>query len=269
MATLTFGDYVKPESIEEAYEIISTKKPARVMGGGLYMRMGSRRIGLLVDLDNAGLDYINETDDSVEIGAMVTFRQMETSEILNRCFDELIKDSVHDVIGVQFRNLVTIGGTVYARHGFSDLIPSLLALDAKVVFHGSGEVSLEDYLNEEDCRKQDIVEKIIIPKKEVKASYQSMRLSKGDYAILVVSVAKSDEGVKIAVGARPRSATLAEGAMNIIGKNDLTEENVIEASEKAAEEVVFGTNTRGSKEYRKEICKVLVKRALKEVMSCK
>lgn len=264
----TFGDYVKPKSIEEAYEIVGKKKPARVMGGGMYMRMGSRRIGLLVDLAEAGLDYINETDDSVEIGAMTTFRTMETSEVLNRCFDELIKDSVRDVIGVQFRNLVTIGGTVYAKHGFSDLIPSLLALDARVVFVNSGEVSLEDYLREDGYRKQDIIEKIILPKKEVKASYQSMRLSKGDYAILVVSVAKSNEGVKIAVGARPKSAILAKEAMEVLGTGDLTEENVIEASKKAAEELTFGTNTRGSKEYRKEICKVLVKRALKEVSSC-
>ncbi len=265
----TFGDYVKPKSIEEAYEIVSKKKPARVMGGGLYMRMGSRRIGLLVDLSDAGLGYINETDDSVEIGAMVTFRQMEQSEILNRCFDELIKASVRDVVGVQFRNLVTIGGTVYTKHGFSDLIPSLLALDAKVVFVNGGEISLEDYLREDGSRKQDIIEKIILPKKEVKASYKSMRISTGDYAILVVSVVKSDEGVRIAVGARPQSAILATEAMNILGTGDLTEENVIEASMKAAEELTFGTNTRGSKEYRKEICKVLVKRALKEVKSCK
>lgn len=265
----TFGEYVKPKSIEEAYEIVSKKKPARVMGGGLYMRMGSRRIGMLVDLDDAGLSYINETEDSVEIGAMTTFRQMETSEVLDRCFDELIKASVRDVIGVQFRNLVTIGGTVYAKHGFSDLIPSLLALDAKVVFYNSGEVSLNDYLREDGYRKQDIIEKIVIPKKEVKASYQSIRLSKGDYAILVVSVVKSDEGVKIAVGARPQSAILAESAMNLLGTDDLTEENVTQASKKAAEELTFGTNTRGSKEYRKEICKVLVKRALEEVKSCK
>lgn len=264
----TFGNYVKPKSIEEAYEVVSTKKPARVMGGGLYMRMGSRRIGLLVDLAEAGLDYINETDDSVEIGAMVTFRQMEQSEVLNRCFDELIKDAVHDVVGVQFRNLVTIGGTVYTRHGFSDLIPALLTLDAKVVFHNSGEISLEDYLKEEGCRKQDIVEKIIIPKKEVKTAYQSMRISTGDYAILVVSVSKSDKGVNIAVGARPQRAIFAQEAMDFLGTDDLTEENVIEASKKAAEELTFGTNTRGSKEYRKAICQVLVKRALEEVRSC-
>ena len=137
------------------------------------------------------------------------------------------------------------------------------------MFHGAGEISLDEYLREEKSRKQDIVEKIIIPKKEVKTSYQSMRLSKGDYAILVVSVAKSDQGVNIAVGARPRSATLATEAMKILGTEDLTEENVIEASEKVAEELVFGTNTRGSKEYRTEIAKVLVKRALKEVKSCK
>ncbi len=179
------------------------------------------------------------------------------------------KSSVRDVVGVQFRNLVTIGGTVYAKHGFSDLIPSLLALDSRVVFAGGGEISLDDYLRETQSRKQDIIEKIIIPKKEVRASYKAMRLSKGDYAILVVSVVKSAQGVNIAIGARPQSAILAKEAMSILGTGTLTEEMIVEASKKAAEELTFGTNTRGSKEYRKEICKVLVKRALKEVISCR
>ncbi|AFS78095.1 putative FAD-binding subunit of oxidoreductase [Gottschalkia acidurici 9a] len=264
---ITFGDYIKPKSIEEAYEIISTKKPARVMGGGMYMKMGTRRIGLLVDLCDAGLSYINETEDSVEIGAMTTFREMETSEILNRCFDEHIQDSIRDVIGVQFRNIVTIGGTVYIKHGFSDLILPLLALDARVVFFNGGEISLEDYLKEEGMRR-DILEKIIIPKREVKASYQSLRISKGDYAVLLVSALKDKDGYRITVGARPQKAALAYDAMKLLNESGATEENIIRAGEIASEELTFGTNTRGSKEYRKEICKVLVKRALKEVESC-
>lgn len=264
---ITFGDYVKPKTAQEAYEIISTKKPARVMGGGMYMKMGTRRIGLLVDLCDAGLNYINETDDSVEIGAMTTFRDMETSKVLNRCFDNLISDGVRDVIGVQFRNIVTIGGTVYIKHGFSDLITPLLALNAKVVFVGGGEVSLEDYLKEDKMRR-DVLEKVIIPKREVKASYKSIRISKGDYAVLVVSVSKDADGFRIVVGARPRAAALAYKAMEFLNGNDATEENIIKAAEMASEELTFGTNTRGSKEYREEVCKVLVKRALKEVVSC-
>jgi CO/xanthine dehydrogenase FAD-binding subunit len=264
---ITFGDYVKPKSVEEAYEIISTKKPARLLGGGCYVRMGNRRIGLAVDLCDAGLDYINETENSIELGATSTFRQIETSEVILNQYDGLLSKSVRDIVGVQLRNIVTTGGTVYARHGFSDFLPSLLSMDAKVVFHNGGEVSLEDYHNEEVSRR-DIVEKVILPKREGKGSYQALRLSKGDYAILVVSVTKSDAGYRIAVGGRPQRAALAYKAMEFMNGADATEENIKKAAEIVSEELSFGTNTRGSKEYRKEICKVLVKRALAEVSSC-
>ena len=36
----------------------------------------------------------------------------------------------------------------------------------------------------------------------------------------------------------------------------------------ACEELVFGSNMRASKEYRKAICKSLLKNALMEVSSC-
>lgn len=265
---ITFGDYVKPKSIEEAYEILSTKKPARILGGGCYVRMGSRRIALAVDLCDAGLDYINETEDAIELGATSTFRQIETNEAILGLYDGLLSKSVADIVGVQLRNIVTTGGTVYARHGFSDFIPSLLSMDAKVVFHNAGEMPLAEYL-ENDATKRDIVEKVILPKRVGKGSYQAMRVSKGDYAILVVSVTKSDEaGYRIVVGARPKRAALAYKAMEFINGAEATEENIVKAAEMAAEELTFGTNTRGSAEYRKAICKVLVKRALMEVCSC-
>ena len=50
--------------------------------------------------------------------------------------------------------------------------------------------------------------------------------------------------------------------------NILNEENILKASEIACEELVFGSNMRASKEYRKAICKSLVKSALMEVSSC-
>ena len=48
----------------------------------------------------------------------------------------------------------------------------------------------------------------------------------------------------------------------------LRQENILKASEIACEELVFGSNMRASKEYRKAICKSLVKSALMEVSSC-
>lgn len=266
---ITFGDYVRPSSLDEACELLKTKKPARIIGGGLYIRMGKRRIGLAVDLSDLELDYINETETGFEIGAMATLRALETNAALNACFDNLFKEALKDIIGVQFRNIATVGGTVYQKYGFSDVIPALLAVNAKVCFHDSGEISLEDYIKEEGFRR-DVLEKVIIPKVEgAKASNQTLRISRSDYPALVVAATKIDGKYRVVVGARPRRATLALTAMDYLNSNEVNEEAAIKAGELAAEELVFGTNTRGSSEYREDICKVLVKRAILEVSSCK
>jgi len=264
MNMITFGDYVRPKSIEEAYEIFKLKKNATLIGGGCYIRMGNRRIGLAIDLCDAGLNYINEDEDIIEIGAMTTLRQLETSEILYENFGPIIADSVKHIIGVQLRNIATIGATVFSKYGFSDPITALLALDADVVFHNSGRISLEEYLKEEGKRR-DILEKIILHKKFDKGAFQSMRNSQVDYAILNAAVSKKDGKYRIAVGARPRTATLAYKAMDYINDTEINEETAMRAGEIASEELVFGSNTRGSAEYRKELCKVLVKRAIMEV----
>lgn len=263
---LTFGDYIKASSLDEAYELVSTKKPARIYGGGMYLRMGDRRIGLAIDLCDLGLDTIEETDTAYEIGAMTSLRALETHEGLNEMFDNLFKEGLKDIIGVQFRNIATVGGTVYNKYGFSDVIPPLLATNATVHFHGSDAISLKDYLVEEKYRR-DVLVKVVVPKvKEAKASIKTARISKSDYPALVVSATKIDGKVSIVVGARPRRATFAEKAMEYVNsQSEITEEVAIKAGEIAAEELVFGTNTRGTKEYRTDICKVLVKRALLEV----
>lgn len=54
--------------------------------------------------------------------------------------------------------------------------------------------------------------------------------------------------------------------MNYINNVDITEETAKKAGEIAAEELHFGSNNRGSGEYRKELSKVLVKRAILEAI---
>ncbi|WIV12378.1 FAD binding domain-containing protein [Proteiniborus sp. MB09-C3] len=261
---ITFGEYIKPKSIEEAYESFKTKKNAALIGGGCYLRMGNRRIGLAIDLCDAGLNFINEYEDTIEIGAMVTLRELETSQILSDNFGKAVFDSVKHIIGVQLRNIATIGATVFSKYGFSDPITTLLALNAELVLYNGGRMSLEEYLREKGKRK-DILEKIILHKNIDKVAFQSMRNSQVDYAILNAAVSRIDNKYRIAVGARPRTASLAYKAIDFINHTEISEEGAYRAGEIASEELAFGSNTRGSAEYRKEICKVLVKRAIMEV----
>lgn len=259
----TVMDIVQPATVEEAYSILTKRKNNQVIGGSAWLRMGSKRIGTAVELSQLNLDYIKEEEEYIEIGAMTTFRSLETSEVIENNFGRIIKDSVKDIIGVQFRNVVTVGGTIYSKFGFSDLIVALLALDTEVELVNSGRIKLYDFLNKE--YEKDLLTKIYIKKNDVKATYKSLRNAQSDYALLNVSVSKNDNKVKIYVGARPQIATLAVKASEFLSNNELSDENIEKASQIVSEELAFGTNMRASKEYRTLMSKVLVKRALMEV----
>ena len=262
----TLMELVQPQSLEEAYEILMKRKNNIVIGGSAFLRMGEKRIGTGIDLSNLNLNLIEETSDYIKIGAMTTLRDLEVSPILNKYFNGVIGNCVKDIIGVQFRNVVTVGASVFSKYGFSDLIVALLSLDTEVELYKGGRVKLEEFLNQK--YEKDILVKVHIKKNNSKSIYKCMRNSRSDYPILNLAISKDDNNFKICVGARPQRATMAKEASEFISNNILNEENILKASEIACEELVFGSNMRASKEYRKAICKSLVKSALMEVSSC-
>ena len=92
-----------------------------------------------------------------------------------------------------------------------------------------------------------------------------MRNSAVDYAIFSVAVSEISNSYRISIGARPQRAVLAYNAMQYLSEVEITDETASVAAYMAADDIHFGTNNRGSAEYRKELCKVLVKRAILEV----
>ena len=135
-------EYVKAASLEEAYEL-NQKRSNRILGGMLWMRMSNAQVQTAIDLSGLGLDHIEETEEEFIIGAMVTLRELELNERLNDCFDHVLADAVKDIVGVQFRNLATVGGSVFGRFGFSDVLTVLLSLHASVELYKGGIVPLE------------------------------------------------------------------------------------------------------------------------------
>ena len=263
----TLQKLLQPETIEEAYKILTEKKANTVLGGCCFLRMGSKRIGTAIELSKLNLDYIKEDSDYIEIGAMTNFRDIETSDILNTYFNGVLPKSVRNIIGVQFRNVVTVGATVFSKYGFSDFITGLLSLDAEVELAGEGRLSLEEFLDMD--YKKDLLTRIFIKKDNRKAVFKDFRNSASDYSILNVSVSNNEGDWKIVVGARPVRAIIAKNASKELSKGDLTTEKVELVANMTAEELTFGNNMRATAEYRKTLCKVLVKRAIMEVLECK
>lgn len=257
----TFANFFPASTIEEAYAELMKNRKNVLLGGTSYLRMGNTNYNTAVDISNVtDIDKITEKEDSFEIGAMVSFRQLETDKNLYQWFP-VISTAVSDIVGVQLRNNVRIGATIFTKHGFSDLITALLSLDTYVVLYKGGELKLEDFLKEKESRR-DILVKVIIKKEKLKTSFQCVRKSKADYSVLNMAVSRDEAGnMRVAVGSRPSRAVLAHKTMEFL-KDNFDEK---QAGEILQREIVFGSNMRGTKEYRELLGAALLAKALKEV----
>ena len=86
---LKIKEYVKAESLEQAYEL-NQKKTNCVIGGMLWLKMVTRNVQKAIDLSGLGLDQIEENDEEFSIGAMVTLRQIELHEGLNTWIQQTV-----------------------------------------------------------------------------------------------------------------------------------------------------------------------------------
>ena len=80
--------------------------------------MKNKTLGTAIDLCDLGLDQIDEDENEFRIGAYATLRQIETHEALNAYTHGAIAESVRHIVGVQFRNVATVGGSIWADSDF-------------------------------------------------------------------------------------------------------------------------------------------------------
>ena len=122
---LNIQQFVQPKSLQEAYELLQKNRNNQIIAGMLWLKMEDRSIRITaIDLQHLETPVqIEESDDRFIIGADVTLRMFETHPALNQWMHHVCRDSVNDIVGVQFRNRShRSGGSVYARFGFSDVI---------------------------------------------------------------------------------------------------------------------------------------------------
>lgn len=261
---LSINQYVRAQSLEEAYTLCQ-KRNNVVLGGMVWLKMQDRNVGTAIDLCDLGLDQIEETEE-YRIGAMVSLRTLETHEGLNALTQGAMADSVKHIVGVQFRNLATLGGSLFGRFGFSDVLTLFLVLDAKVELYHAGVLSVQEFAALPRSTR-DILVRVIVPKTERKTSYLSMRNASTDFPILTCAVSGADGDYICAVGARPKKAEVYTDERMILVEG-ITEDSAAAFAKDVADRADFESNLRGSAEYRKKICEVLVRRgvlALREV----
>ncbi|MDD6235474.1 MAG: FAD binding domain-containing protein [Lachnospiraceae bacterium] len=258
---IKFTKYVKASSLEEAYDLNKSRANI-IMGGMMWLGMQNRNIGTAIDISGLGLDKIEENDDSYIIGAMVPLRNLECHDGINEYTSGAVKESLRHIVGVQFRNMATVGGSLYGRYGFSDVLTLFMAIGANVQLYNAGTVDIARFADMPF--DNDILVSVTIPKKPIAIAYKSIRNSATDFPVLTCCTAMSEGSVRTAIGARPQRAVLITDEAGIL-TDGITAESAAEFGKYVEENTVTESNNRASAEYRKKMAGVLTKRCLRQI----
>ncbi|MCQ2801462.1 MAG: FAD binding domain-containing protein [Bacilli bacterium] len=248
--------FLRASSLEEAYKLVKESPRNKIVAGGLWLKKGNADVDTLIDLSLLGLEKIEDKKDYVEVGAMVSQRELEKSPLV----PEVIREATKAIMGPAFREIATVGGSVYGKYGFSDIITVLLAHHVELVFYPEAVITLDEYVKKPGFY-DGILTNIRIFKDKNKAYFKKVEITALDYPILNVAVVKGKE-YKVVVGSRPLVAALCENSTKYLNEGG---KDFAKAAELAVEELKFGDSIATKSAYRKQLALTYVRRALEEV----
>ena len=254
---LSIQNYIRPKTLEEAWQY-NQKKQNRIIGGMLWLRLGSGTVHTAIDLCDLGLDKIEENDEAFSIGASVTLRQIELHAGLNRYSMGAVREAVREIVGVQFRNMATVGGSIWGRFGFSDVLTVFLGMDTEVELYRGGRVPLAEFVSMPHDR--DILVRLIVRKTKGRIVYRAMRNQRTDFPVLSCAVSDIGGTLRAVIGARPTKARIYTDETGICA-GGITEASAKTFADAAADSIPTASNLRASAEYRTHLIRVLTARA--------
>lgn len=257
---ITIQKYVRAQSLEEAYELNQSRRN-RILGGMLWMKMGSGSIDTAIDLCDLGLNTVEETENAFRIGAMVTLRELELHPALNAYYGNAVRNAVKDIVGVQLRNMATVGGSIWSRFGFSDVLTVFLSMDTEVELYRGGVVSLEDFTKMK--YDNDLLVRLIVKKTPGTFVYTAMRNQRTDLPVIACAVSSIGGEYRAVIGARPARAMVVRDEKGLLAEG-VNARSAAAFAQYVAETVPLGSNVRASAAYRKRLVKGLVERSMRE-----
>lgn len=278
-------DYHRPASLDEALGLLGRYgDDAKVLSGGmsllplLKLRLGS--VGHLVDIGRIpGLEYIKEEGGVLKIGGATREVMLDRSEIIRNKYPILL-DTARVIADPLVRNRATVGGNLAHGDPANDHPATMIALGASVVARGpKGErtIPVNQFfkgLFSTALAPNEILVEIRIPTPPPRSGGAYLKLERkvGDFAAAAAavqvtlgaqgSIERAGIGLTNA-GPAPVEATAAEKYLT--GKKP--DESVIaEAGRLAATASAPGADRRGSVEYKREMARVMVMRALRKAL---
>ena len=134
-------EYARPQTVEEAVRLLSSRENARPLAGGqsLVNVMKVRVASPDVVVDLGRIPELGEirvaADGSLELGAMVTYSDLIDSEEV-RAARPILAEVALTIADVQVRNRGTVGGNICSSDPTNHFPPLLAALGASMTIRG-------------------------------------------------------------------------------------------------------------------------------------
>jgi len=275
-------DYFKPRSLKEALRLKKTIPDSRFIAGGtdLLVKIKDKEIrpSALISLRSIKELAGVELNNVVRIGALTTISDVIQHSGLSEKFP-ILAEAAKQLGSMQIRNIATVGGNLCNCSPAADTALPLLILDAKVRLQSmedSRDIPLSAFFKgpgESRLSSDGIMTDILIENSQpnTKTVFRKIGRVKMDLAIASVALLAEIKGekfqkVRLAVGSvAPVPLRIAKVEALLEGKS-VSKELVAEAQKVASEVVAPITDIRASKEYRRHIVGVLVKRAFENML---
>ena len=252
---------------------------AKILAGGqsLMPMLNFRllRPSILVDINRIpDLGFIEETPDSIRIGALTRHFQLETSPIIAQHFP-VFSYAVAHVGHLAIRNRGTIGGSLSHADPAAELPMMAVLLDARlriVSATGSRTVAARDFFLDTmtvDLDGTELLTEIVLPKLPAQTGwgFEEIVRRHGDFALVAVAATLTLSGSEIVqarialTGVAPTSLRAAEAESLLVGRE--FDENLSRRAIEAVREAISPeTDLHASADYRRHLAGVLTGRAL-------
>jgi carbon-monoxide dehydrogenase medium subunit len=274
-------EYFEPATLGEAAELISSAN-AQVLAGGtdllVEIKEQLRRVDRVVNIKKipgiAGLSY--DARAGLRIGALATAREVELSPIVLEKYPNLAQ-AARELGSIQVRNRATIVGNVCRASPSADTLPPLIADGALVKLHGASgvrELPLEQFFagpGKTVLRPDELVTELVVPApppRTGKVYIKHGRRKAMELATVGVAVTLTVNGdIRIVLGAVAPTPIRAKNAEEVL-RWKFSDELFERAARTAADEARPISNVRASAEYRRDMVRVLTRRALEQASKC-
>lgn len=278
-------DYHSPSTLDEALTLLQEVEGAKILAGGQSLIPAMRfRLAVpeaLIDINRIqDLSRIEERAEHLSIGALVREQQLEETPIIARSYP-LLFDTAKVIADPIVRNRATVGGNLAHADPANDHPATMLAYGAQVIVRGPKgprTIGIDNFfvgLFESALAAGEILTEIRVPKPLPSSggAYSKIERKVGDYAVAAVAVQLTLEPkgtidqVRLAltnVSPTPIRSKNAEAALK--GKRP-TDEVLELAGRAAAAECEPTADLRGEVDYKRDMVRVLVKRAVRSAVA--